>query len=92
MVSAHTLFLHALAGTALVRAHPRHAGRQESVNSSRPTVDLGYATYQGVRLAEGVDQFLGMRYAQAPLDDLRFRAPQDPLPESGVQDASGVSR
>ena len=55
-----------------------------------PTVDLGYATYRGTRLAAGVDQFLGMRYAKAPLGDLRFRSPQKPEPVTGVQDASQV--
>lgn len=93
MISACLFSLGALASTTLVHAHPpaRHAIRQEA-NSSDPTVDLGYATYRGVRLdALGVDQYLGMRYAQAPLGDLRFRAPRDPLPESGVQDASAVS-
>jgi len=56
-----------------------------------PIVNLGYATYQGVRLAAGVDEYLGMRYAEAPLGKLRFRAPQDPTTVSGVQSASRVS-
>ncbi|KAM6485764.1 alpha/beta-hydrolase [Trichoderma sp. SZMC 28011] len=55
---------------------------------SSPIVDLGYAKYRGVRLDAGVDQFLGMRFAQAPLGNLRFRAPQDPTPEKSIQDAS----
>ncbi|KAJ0418582.1 carboxylesterase estA [Aspergillus carlsbadensis] len=54
----------------------------------RPLVDLGYSKYQGVRLATGVDQFLGMRFAAPPLDHLRFRAPRDPIQHSAVQDAS----
>ncbi|KAJ4156167.1 hypothetical protein NW754_007791 [Fusarium falciforme] len=42
-------------------------------------VDLGYAKYNGVRLAKsGVDQYLGMRFAQAPVGDLRWRAPKNP--------------
>ncbi|OBT60689.1 hypothetical protein VE03_09989 [Pseudogymnoascus sp. 23342-1-I1] len=53
-----------------------------------PQVDLGYAQYQGSRLAIGVDQYLGMRFAAPPLGDLRFRAPQDPLPFDGLQEAS----
>ncbi|KFY42952.1 hypothetical protein V495_04266 [Pseudogymnoascus sp. VKM F-4514 (FW-929)] len=53
-----------------------------------PLVDLGYAQYRGLRLDAGVDQYLGMRYAQPPLGNLRFRAPQDPLPLDGPQNAS----
>lgn len=59
---------------------------------STPLVDLGYARYQGSRLDAGVDQYLGMRYAQPPLGNLRFRAPQDPLPLDGLQKASSVSK
>lgn len=77
----------------MVHAHLDNAARQSSWNVSAPTVDLGYAKYQGVRLSGGVDQYLGLRYAQPPLGPLRFRAPQDPLPQlNGTQDASQVSR
>ncbi|KAJ5949787.1 hypothetical protein N7454_001371 [Penicillium verhagenii] len=51
-------------------------------------VDLGYSEYQGVTLDNGVDEFLGIRYARPPLDELRFRAPQDPEATTGVLDAS----
>lgn len=54
------------------------------------TVDLGYAQYKGAATANGVKQFLGMRYAAPPLGDLRWRAPQDPERKNGVQDASTV--
>lgn len=54
-------------------------------------VDLGYARYQGVQLAAGVNQYLGLRYAAPPLGDLRFRAPEDPPSNGTVQDASQVS-
>lgn len=57
----------------------------------RPIADLGYAKYQGVRPDTGVDQFLGMRYANAPLGNLRFWAPEDPEAEPEIQDASKVS-
>lgn len=88
MIRAILLVL--LTVTSPVLSHPHHAARE--YNKSSPIVDLGYATYQGVRLQEaGVDQYLGMRYAAPPLDDLRFRRPHDPLSESGVQDASSVS-
>src|SRR6476469_6100197 len=57
-----------------------------------PKVSLGYATYQGVTLEAGVDQYLGIRYAASPIGDLRFRAPQDPKSIGVVQSASSVSR
>lgn len=57
---------------------------------TQPTVNLGYASYRGTRLPAGVDEFLGMRYAKAPVGDLRFRAPQKPDSVTGVQDASQV--
>ncbi|KAF7344320.1 Carboxylic ester hydrolase [Mycena sanguinolenta] len=45
------------------------AGAQTS-----PIVDLGYAQYQGVvNPANNITHFLGIRYAAAPLGDLRFR-------------------
>lgn len=43
-----------------------------------PRVKLDYATYVGKSLGNGVDQFLGMRYAAAPVGDLRWRAPAPP--------------
>ncbi|KAJ7319041.1 Alpha/Beta hydrolase protein [Mycena albidolilacea] len=53
------------------------------------TVDLGYAQYQGiVNTASNITHFLGIRYAAAPLGDLRFRAPQPPANETGVQQAT----
>lgn len=60
--------------------------------SQRPsTISLDYATYQGMPLNNGVDQYLGMRFAKAPLGNLRFRAPQDPEHDSEeVQDATKV--
>ncbi|RHZ57485.1 putative carboxylesterase [Aspergillus thermomutatus] len=55
---------------------------------AQPVVDLGYSRYRGVRLAAGVDQYLGMRYAAPPLGDLRFRVAQEPAHNSTLQDAS----
>jgi hypothetical protein len=60
------------------------------IDPNSPRVVLGYSTYRGERLEAGVDQFLGMRYAQAPLGDLRFRAPQQPERRVEEQDASRV--
>lgn len=53
-------------------------------------VDLTYARYQGVSLYNGVDQFLGMRYASPPVKDLRWRAPQDPENSKYVVQARSV--
>lgn len=54
-------------------------------------IDLGYSRYQGVSLHNGVDEYLGMRYAKAPVEQLRFRAPRDPEHTDKVFDASSVS-
>ena len=56
----------------------------------RPEVHLDYATYKGLTLHHGVNQYLGMRFAAPPVDDLRWRAPRDPHKEEDVQDASEV--
>ncbi|KAJ6496019.1 alpha beta-hydrolase [Mycena sanguinolenta] len=54
-----------------------------------PIVDLDYAQYQGaVNPANNITHFLGIRYAAAPLGDLRFRAPQPPVNQTGVQQAT----
>ncbi|QIW98121.1 hypothetical protein AMS68_003639 [Peltaster fructicola] len=51
-------------------------------------VKLDYTSYQGVSLRNGITQWLGMRYAQRPIGNLRFAAPRDPLTHSDVQDAT----
>lgn len=55
-------------------------------------VDLGYTEYEGVQLAAGVNQYLGLRYAAPPLGDLRFRAPADPPRNGTIQDAFEVRK
>jgi hypothetical protein len=63
-----------------------------SPSSENPVVDLTYAKYQGLRdKTYGVDKYLGMRYAEAPLGDLRFRAPQNPGFVADIQTAQEVS-
>ena len=52
-------------------------------------VDLDYTQYEGYKLPSGINQWLGMRYAAAPLGELRFKAPQDP-PKSGKTTAHEV--
>ncbi|KAJ5214399.1 hypothetical protein N7449_001568 [Penicillium cf. viridicatum] len=56
--------------------------------SQSSTIGLDYVTYKGVSLINGVVQYLGMRFAKAPLGDLRFRALQDPEHSSEVQNAT----
>ncbi|KAH7920073.1 alpha/beta-hydrolase [Leucogyrophana mollusca] len=54
-----------------------------------PTVDLGYASYQGsVDTASNTTSFLGIRYAAPPVGDLRWAAPRPPATVSGVQKAT----
>ena len=55
-------------------------------------VDLGYARYHGRSTPMGVSQWLGMRYADAPVGSLRFEAPQDPSLMKGTQQATQVRR
>ncbi|KAJ6572346.1 Alpha/Beta hydrolase protein [Mycena capillaripes] len=55
-----------------------------------PIIDLGYATYQGTVTAANISHFLGIRYAAAPLGDLRFHAPQPPANICGLQQASSM--
>ncbi|OQO08698.1 hypothetical protein B0A48_06568 [Cryoendolithus antarcticus] len=49
-------------------------------NTTGPIVDLGYARYQGntsYRANFSVDVFYGIRFAKAPIGNLRWQAPQD---------------
>ncbi|KAF7335501.1 Carboxylic ester hydrolase [Mycena venus] len=57
--------------------------------TATPVVDLGYSQYQGsVNATTKIATFLGIRFAAAPLGDLRFRAPQAPENITGVQEAT----
>ncbi|KAJ7241623.1 Carboxylesterase family-domain-containing protein [Mycena rebaudengoi] len=57
--------------------------------TSGPIIDLGYAQYQGaVNPATNIANFKGIRYAAAPIGDLRFRAPQPPANVAGIQQAT----
>ncbi|KIW11479.1 hypothetical protein PV08_10779 [Exophiala spinifera] len=59
----------------------------KSVTAGTNTVVLDYATYEGTVNSDGTTQWLGMRYAAAPIGNLRFAAPQDPPVVQGVQKA-----
>jgi carboxylesterase type B len=60
-----------------------------TVAGQAPVVDLGYASYRGQSFS-GISQWLGMRFAAAPVGDLRFAAPQDPPKTKEIQDAFTV--
>jgi Carboxylesterase family len=64
---------------------------QNNFNPGKVSIGLDYATYVGTRLPNGVNQFLGMRYAAAPLGDLRWRAARDPVVEADIQPATEVT-
>ncbi|KAH0282788.1 triacylglycerol lipase [Aureobasidium namibiae CBS 147.97] len=49
------------------------------VGAVQPLVDVSYSKYQGVPLANGITEWLGMRYAAPPVGNLRFAAPVDPV-------------
>ncbi|KAF4596819.1 hypothetical protein EYR40_007491 [Pleurotus pulmonarius] len=54
-----------------------------------PVVDVGNAKYQGtVNAKNNISTYFGIRYAAAPVGDLRFRAPQSPPALAGVQRAT----
>jgi hypothetical protein len=52
-------------------------------------VDLGYSKYQGVTNGE-INSWFGIRYAQPPLKELRFKGPQAPQNTSSLQPANKV--
>ncbi|ROW18363.1 hypothetical protein VPNG_00195 [Cytospora leucostoma] len=52
-----------------------------------PHVKLGYATYVGTTVNGSINRFLGMRYAAAPVGDLRWRAPAAPPTSTTRQQA-----
>lgn len=73
-----------------------HPTTNEPGQSSSPsanvnlTIDLGYSSYQGSSVSKGVTQWLGIRYGAAPVGNLRFRAPQDPVTDNKVYQAKTV--
>jgi hypothetical protein len=54
------------------------------------TINLGYAKYRGKDIGNGVLRWAGMRYARSVsrVDGRRFTAPEAPIDERNVVDAS----
>lgn len=67
--------------------HPRSPYGRPNGGHDDALVHLDYASYQGKTLSNGINQWLGIRFASPPVGDLRFQAPQDPQREYGVQNA-----
>ncbi|KAF4570967.1 hypothetical protein EYR36_001765 [Pleurotus pulmonarius] len=62
-----------------------------ATQTAGPIVDLGYARYQGsVNDTTNVTSYLGIRFAEPPVEDLRWRAPRPPKKVLGVQNATIV--
>lgn len=55
-----------------------------------PQVHLDYTSYEGITYSNGVNAFLGMRYAAAPIGDNRLRRPRDPVVQKGLVAAKDV--
>ena len=67
------------------RAVPAYEGKAPMYTEP---VSLEKGKVRGVCIADGaVELYAGIPYAQAPVGDLRWREPQDPLPWEGVLDA-----
>lgn len=74
--------------TPPVRASPSsYPTPQEALG---PIVDLGYTKYQGDTYPGGVSQWLGVRYAQPPVGNLRFAAPLPVVENDTLQTATKV--
>ncbi|ORY61343.1 Alpha/Beta hydrolase protein [Pseudomassariella vexata] len=74
--------LQLLASALLIFAAARRASAVDSL------VDLGYTQLQGTPEEIGVTQWLGVRFAAAPVGDLRFAAPIDPPATTEVVQAT----
>lgn len=76
-------------GTSTDSNDSTNNGTNHAIEDS--VVDLGYSQYRGRELGNGITVFLGMRFAKAPIDDLRWRAPVAPESTEGIQSAEDVS-
>ncbi|KAG9246524.1 Alpha/Beta hydrolase protein [Calycina marina] len=67
-------------GAALSLSHRARA------KTPGPIVDVGYSSFQGNAL-EGINEWLGVRYAAPPTKENRWRAPQAPVSTDTLQKA-----
>ncbi|KAH9883509.1 Alpha/Beta hydrolase protein [Xylariomycetidae sp. FL2044] len=75
-----------LNAAAVLATSAAAAGISASADAA-PTVDLGYATYQGVyNETYGLNVWKSIRYAAPPIGALRWQAPQDPPPSSSQEE------
>ena len=96
--STSILFL--LAGSSLSSATPFNPNpfdealnrRQVNNTTSNLQVDLGYSIYEGVHNeSSNLNEWKGIRYAAAPIGDLRWQAPQTPVyNRSSIIQASAI--
>lgn len=75
------------AGVAGLFAHPTSARQATPASSGQVTVKTALGRISGVQY-EGYASFEGIPYAQPPVDDLRWVAPQPVEPWDGALDAS----
>lgn len=66
-------------------------GLKDDGSGTDTIVDLGYSKYNGKAFKDGTSQWLGVRYAAAPIGQLRFAATRNPRPTKQVQPAVKVS-
>ena len=81
------MFLRNLAGPALA-AVSLVAGVSTTPQSVTPVVETEASKVQGLE-QDGVDAFLGIRYAAAPVGELRFQPPIPAESWAGIADATG---
>lgn len=67
--------------------HSADAARQSPAQDNAPLANIATGTLRG-RIQEGVNCFYAVPYAQAPVGELRFAAPQAAAPWLGVRDAT----
>lgn len=60
-----------------------------AVPTVTPIINTRNGKIQGLK-EDGVDAFLGIRYAKAPIGSLRFKAPQPPEAWDGIMDATAL--